>query len=58
MEDQRYFSKFVCIDPFQCQFQVPSDKDVLVFLVQKGDFSVGNFMACFSQQSGNSAAVY
>lgn len=33
VEDQGYFSKSVCIDPFLHWFPVSSDKDVLLFLV-------------------------
>lgn len=58
VKDQRYFSKFVCTDPFQCQLQVPSHKDILFFLVKKRHFSMGNFMAYFNQKRGRSVSLY
>lgn len=47
VEGKGYFSKCVCIDLFQCQLTVSGDKDVLLFLVQRGYHSHGKFYGLF-----------
>ena len=52
---RKYFSRFICTDPFWCQLPVSGDKNVLFFLVQGGylshrkyDLLLGrNSISCF-----------
>lgn len=55
VEDKGYFSKLICINPFQHQLSVSGNKDVLHFLVYKeGTFLTGSFMACCYVGKGRS----
>lgn len=47
MEDRIILVSLFCTEPLQCLFQIYGDKDILVFAVQRGRFSHGNFYGLF-----------
>lgn len=47
VDDKGYFNKFACTDPFQHWFPVSSNKNILLFLVQRRHYSHGKFGGLF-----------